>query len=168
MLGLAGLLCGLMVLPSMLTEGGKWNTRNDSCRSNESHSDSACSSCQGIPVTLLNGSRWPNLTVPYNISLQRNSTCDMVRWSLDSESALSVQADQHYLQIEGWNKTADRYLDPNVNFISISIVPGVDDYELAMMPGTLNDIVEIAVYWDIVRKEQGVYGFGNYSRYSIE
>jgi len=163
-----GLVCAvsvLMVGASILADRSDSAYPDGSCANCPSEGDQ---SCQGVPVVVLDGSQWANMTLPYNVRVERNGTCDVVRWSLDSAAALAVPADEYYFQVEGWNATADRDCDPNVNFASVRILPAVDDYELALEPGTLDGIVEIAVYWDIVRREQCIYGYSNFSRSSLD
>jgi len=75
MFGLAFAVSILIVGASILAYRSNGACPNESCPSCPNESNQ---SCQGVPVVVLDGSQWANMTLPYNVRVERNGTCDVV------------------------------------------------------------------------------------------
>jgi hypothetical protein len=155
LLGLVCGICGLMVGSSLLDSIDDGTCPQGDCPDT------------GLPVVILKGCQWSNLTVPYNLSIEPENTGYVIRWTLDADTAFSVPGDEHYFQVEGWNLTANRSLDPNIHLGTVRVVYGMDNYDMIVPRGGLDNITEIAIYWDLVRKEQSIYAYSNFSLCSV-
>jgi hypothetical protein len=119
-----------------------------------------------IPVFTLEVLHNPNLPAPYNLSVRSVDGGVQVSWETNGSAHLAVDGDHHRYRLAGWDRSANRSERPKKGLARVEAT-NQRSYHVFVPIQTHKEVVEYAVYLEVVRKEDGVMWISNMSRLPV-